>query len=197
QECHVLPHRLQRTHHPTRRTREPGHQRAPQRHLPPRARPGKHHREREPAHREHPRLRSVRALGPRSRPDPRRRLGSRRRSLVRDVLERPPPRRTRRRRTRLPQPRPTRPHPVHHRTTRRHHRTRHRRVRLHESRPRPNPPIHPQRLRLPRSRRLRLLRHPPPPPPLLQKRHPLHRRQNPPVAGGEGRSRGGRAVVRY
>ena len=117
--------------------------------------------------------------------------------LVRDLLERTPTRRTRRRRTRLPQPRPTRPHPVHHRTTRKHHRTRHRRVRLHESRPRPNPPIHPQRLRLPRSRRLRLLRHPPSRTPLLQKRHPLHRRQNPAVAGGEGRSRGGCAVVRH
>ncbi len=189
-ECHVLPHRLQRTHHPTRGTGKPRHQRTPQRHLPPRRSPA--HREqrkqREPAHREHPRLRRLRALGPRSSPDPERRLERRRHRVVRDLLERTPTRRTRRRRTRLPQPRPTRPHPVHHRTTRKHHRTRHRRVRLHESRPRPNPPIHPQRLRLPRSRRLRLLRHPPSRTPLLQKRHPLHRRQNPPTPRRQGRS---------
>ena len=146
---------------------------APQRHLPaqPRRKPTG------PARRSSPPASP--SPGPSKPRSPRPGLGRLRRRLVRDLLERTPTRRTRRRRTRLPQPRRRTPHPVRHPATRRRHRTRHRRHRLHESRPGPDPPIHPQRIRLPRRRRLRLLRHPPSRTPLLQKRHPLHRRQGP------------------
>ena len=69
--------------------------------------------------------------------------------------------------------------------------------RLHEGRPGPDPPVPAERVRLARRGRLRLLRHPRRGPPLLQERHPLHRREDSAVARGEGRRRGGRAVVRH
>ncbi len=143
-----------------------------------------------------PRLRRLRPLGPAGPADPRRRLGRLRGRLVRDVLDRTAPGRHGRRGRSLPQPRPGTPHPVRHRSPRRRDRTDRGRHRLHESRPRPDPPVPPERIRLPRSRRLRLLRHPRRSTPLLQKRHPLHRRPIPANARTPRRNRRRRAVLR-
>ncbi len=130
-----------------------------------------------------PGLRRLRALGHRSPAHPRRGLGRLRRRLVRHLLERTPPRRHGRRGRSLPQPRPARPRTVRDPAARRRHRPRRCRLGLHEGRPGPDPPIRTQRIRHPRRRRLRLLRHPRSSPPLLQKRHPLHRGPFPGDAG--------------
>ncbi len=72
-------------------------------------------------------------------------------------------------------PGPAGTRPVRHRTARGSHRTDRGGLGLHEGCSGPDPAVHPERVRLARRRRLRLLRHPRRSAPLLQERHPLDR----------------------